>query len=141
MPRDKLIAEELTQSIIGAFYEVYNALGYGFLEHVYILALEHELLARGHRVAREVGVRIMYKGFELAVQRLDMIVDNTVVVETKSTEDLHKSAARQLRNYLCASDFEIGLLLHFGPDAKFYRIIASNRRERPISSIAPSPDR
>jgi GxxExxY protein len=141
MPRDKLIAGELTESIIGAFYEVYNALGYGFLEHIYILALEHELRARGHRVAREVGVRIMYKGFELAMQRLDMIVDDTVVVETKSTEELHKSAARQLRNYLAASTYEVGLLLHFGLEAQFRRIISTNSRERPLSSASPSTDR
>jgi GxxExxY protein len=141
MPRETLIAGELTESIIGAFYEVYNALGYGFLEHIYILALEHELLARGHRVAREVGVRIMYKGSELAMQRLDMIVDDTVVVETKSTEELHKSAARQLRNYLAASNYEVGLLLHFGLEAQFRRIISSNSRARPLSSASPSTDR
>ena len=56
-----LLNERITHSIIGAFYDVYNALGYGFLEHVYVLALERELLARGHQVAREAKVRILYK--------------------------------------------------------------------------------
>jgi len=65
MPRVELIEERLTYSVIGAFFDVYNTLGFGFLEHLYVMALERELLARGHRVAREVGVSISYKGEEL----------------------------------------------------------------------------
>ena len=57
---DSLVEERLTGSIIGSFYSVYWTLGFGFLEHVYVLALERELRARGHRVAREVSVDIMY---------------------------------------------------------------------------------
>ncbi|MDP9177097.1 MAG: GxxExxY protein, partial [Gemmatimonadota bacterium] len=86
----QLVEQELTKSIIGAFYEVYNTLGFGFLEHTYVMALERELRARGHHVAREASVRIMYKGEELSYQRLDMIVDGKVIVETKSTLELHK---------------------------------------------------
>jgi GxxExxY protein len=113
--------EKLTESIIGAFYEVYNTLGFGFLEHIYVMALERELRARGHHVAREVAVRVTYKGEELANQRLDMIVDGKVVVETKSTIDLGRGARRQVWNYLKATNIEVGLLLHFGPKAEFYR--------------------
>ena len=54
MARNELIEERLTHSVIGAFYEVYNTLGYGFLEHLYKAALERELRDRGHRVGREV---------------------------------------------------------------------------------------
>ena len=60
-----LIEEELTPSVIGAFFDVYNTLGYGFLEHVYALALEREWLDRGHRVGREVSVHISTKGSPL----------------------------------------------------------------------------
>src|SRR5689334_17638060 len=112
---------KLTESIIGAFFEVYNTLGFGFLEYIYCMAMERELRARGHQVGREVQVRINYKGEDLAIQRLDMIVDGRVIVETKSTLDLHSSARRQLRNYLQATNIEVGLLLHFGPKAEFYR--------------------
>ena len=63
---------KLTESIIGAFYEVYNTLGYGFLEHIYVMALERELRARGHHVAREVQVRVSYKGEELSNQRIEV---------------------------------------------------------------------
>ena len=129
-----LVAEETTEAIIGALYEVYNTLGFGFLEHVYVMALERELIASGHHVAREVGVRVMYKGEELATQRLDMIVDGKVVVETKSTMDLHKAARRQVYNYLNATNLEVGLLLHFGPVATFYREFRSTPKKRSAES-------
>lgn len=129
--RVELYESELTHSVIGAFFEVHNNLGFGFLERFYVMALERELLGRGHRVAREVAVNVFYKGQELGSQRLDLIVDEKLVVETKATSDLHKSATRQLYNYLKASNLELGLLLHFGPEAKFYRVICRNRQKNP----------
>src|SRR5664279_1942337 len=128
MTENELIEAPLTRSVIGAFFDVYNALGYGFLEHVYVLALERELLDRGHRVAREVGVRVMYRGTELAQQRIDMMVDERLIVETKSTQELHRAAERQVYNYLRATGFQVGLLLHFGPEPRFYRTIYRNGR-------------
>ncbi len=129
--RVELYEGELTHSVIGAFYEVHNNLGFGFLERFYVMALERELLERGHRVAREVSVNVLYKGQELGSQRLDLIVDEKLVVETKATSDLHKSATRQLYNYLKATNLELGLVLHFGPEAKFYRVICRNRQKNP----------
>jgi GxxExxY protein len=126
MPRNDLVEERLTRSVIGAFFQVYNALGFGFLEHIYVMALERELLERGHRVAREVSIHVTYKGHVLGVQRIDMIVDDRLVVETKSTVELAKPAHRQLFNYLRATKLEVGLLLHFGLEARFYRLVCSN---------------
>ena len=123
MARGELIYERLTHSVIGAFYEVYNTLGFGFLEQVYVMALERELLARGHHVGREVFVPVHYKGEQLVRQRLDMVVDEKLVVEVKSTYELHGAAPRQVYNYLRATHLELGLLLHFGPHPKFYRIL------------------
>jgi GxxExxY protein len=134
-----LIEEELTRSVIGAFFSVHRALGFGFLEHVVAAALERELLHRGHRVDRELNVLIQYDGAEIAHQRLDMVVDDKVVIEIKSTEHLHRDAKRQLYNYLRATRFEVGLLLHFGRSAKFYRVICTNRegaRGRTVASDA-----
>ena len=128
MKRHRLLHESLTRSVIAAFYEVYNTLGFGFLEHIYIMALERELRSRGHQVRREVGVCVMYKGEELAYQRLDMIVDHVVVVEVKSTVELHKGANRQVYNYLRATNLEVGLLLHFGPEPKLYRSYHSKQQ-------------
>ena len=129
MPRAALLNEALTRSVIGAFFEVYNTLGYGFLEHVYLVAMERELLSRGHRVGREVGVRVFYKGEGLTTQRLDMLVDERLVIELKSTSRLPLGATRQLYNYLRATNLEVGLLLHFGPEPKFHRQLLTNDRK------------
>lgn len=122
----QLVEERLTHSIIGAFYDVYNALGFGFLEQVYMAALERELRARGHDVGREVYVSVRYKGEEISRQRIDMVVDQRVLVEAKSSQNLHKSASRQVYNYLRATRLEVGLLLHFGPEPAFYRLVQSH---------------
>ena len=123
MSDHELIEEQLTESVIGGFYEVYNALGYGFLEQVYTAALERELRARGLAVGREVWVPVHYHGEEISRQRIDMVVDQRLVIEAKSTQELHKSAPRQVYNYLRATRLQVGLLLHFGPHPAFYRLV------------------
>lgn len=130
MTHGNLIHEALTESVIGAFYEVYNVLDYGFLEHVYTSALERELRSRGHSVAREVGVTVMYKGDELCSQRLDMVVDDRLVVEVKSSALLPPATKRQLYGYLRATKIEVGLVLHFGPEPRFHRLILTNNRKK-----------
>ena len=127
MTRPQLLEERLTHSVIGAFYDVYNALGFGFLEHLYATALERELAARGHRVVRERRVRVFYKEAEIGVQRLDMVVDERLVLEIKSRAELHPDAWRQLHNYLRATRLELGLLLSFGRRPRFSRVICLNR--------------
>lgn len=127
-----LAEEAITRSIIGAFFEVYNALGYGFLESVYAEALTRELRRRGHRVEREVMVRIWYKGEIIARQRVDMLIDGKVIVELKAGLSLHSTAPKLLYNYLRATDKEVGLLLHFGPEPRYFREYCPNtRKEHP----------
>ena len=130
MPRGELVHERLTHSVIGAFFEVYNTLGFGFLEQVYLDALAIELREHGHLVDREVRVRVNYKGTDIGWQRLDMIVDRTLVVEVKSTIELHGSARRQLLSYLRGTRLDVGVLLHFGPKASFYRLVAGVEAEQ-----------
>jgi len=132
-----LLERERTRSIIGAFYDTYNTLGFGFVESVYASALEHELVVRGHAVSREHAVHVMYKGVEVGFQRVDILVDQRIVVEIKSTQLLSPTAKRQLFNYLRATDLEVGLLLHFGPEPKFYRLISSRREIDPPDSALP----
>jgi hypothetical protein len=87
-------------------------------------------------------VRVLYKGHELAEQRLDMIVDEILVVEIKSTRELHKSANRQVYNYLRSTNLEIGLLLHFGPEAHVQRVIYRNQKRNPSNPSNPrNPDK
>jgi GxxExxY protein len=95
--------EELTHSIIGAFYAVYNALGYGFVERVCAAALTHEPTKRGHGVRREVRIPIYCDGTVIADQRADMIMDDRIIIEPKVREHLAPQWERQLYNYLCAA--------------------------------------
>jgi GxxExxY protein len=67
MPRINLIHDRLTHSVIGAFFDVYNTLGFGFLEHVYVASLTRELRNRGHEIGREVSVPVFYKVRRLPV--------------------------------------------------------------------------
>jgi GxxExxY protein len=123
---DLLLEGELTGEIIGAFYECYNQLGYGFLESVYRRALAVELRARGHRCAEEGQIEVAYKGVIVGTYRFDMLVDDRVIVEAKAGEILGPTDKQQLLNYLRATNIEIGLLLHFGPDPRFLRCIHQN---------------
>lgn len=137
-----LFEDALTRSVIGTFYDVHRELGFGFREYICSLALERALAARGHRVDREVGVTVYFRGEPLAWQTLDMIVDEKLVLETKSTEQLPPSAKLQLFSYLCATNLEVGLLLHFGREPQFYRVICENRlKRRRTSVLKPAIDR
>src|SRR3954471_22542733 len=111
--QNDLIERELVHSIVGGFFEVYNYYGYGLVESVYVGALEIELIERGHTVTREVAVPVGYKGKHVTRQRIDMVVDNKVIVEAKSTEILPPYAKRKTLNYLRVTPFKVGLLLHF----------------------------
>ena len=122
--------ERLTYSVIGAFFEVYNTIGFGLLEHLYVMALEMELLDRGHTVVRELAVPVWYKDRMLGFQRIDMVVGDKLIIETKSTHTLPRIASRQLYNYLKATRFEMGLLLHFGPEPVFHRLILRNHKKK-----------
>ena len=118
---------ELTHTVIGGFFEVYHHLGYGLLESVYAAALRRELEMRGLRVEREVSIEVLYKGEAVARQRIDMVINDCVIVEIKATEKVPPFARRQLLNYLRATRLELGLLLHFGPEPKVYRLVDTNK--------------
>jgi len=119
----KLVLKELSYRIIGAFFDVYNELGFGYLESVYVAAMAVALDRAGLRVEREVPVTIFYRGVEVGHHRLDMLVERLVILEIKSTERVTDIPRRQVRNYLSATGLELGMLLHFGPTAQFHRIL------------------
>ena len=105
---------ELTYEIRGAVFDVYNELGPGLLESVYEEALVFELEERGLKVERQVEVPIRYKGNELKTPlRLDLLIENQIVVELKSVEEMKPVFAKQLLTYLRLLDKRIGLLVNF----------------------------
>ena len=105
---------ELTYEIRGAIFDVYNELGPGLLESVYEEALAFELQERGLEVERQVEVPVIYKGNELKTPlRLDLLVNDQVIVELKSVEEMKPVFAKQLLTYLRLFDKHVGLLVNF----------------------------
>jgi GxxExxY protein len=139
--RVELLEAQRVQSIVAGFLAVYNYYGYGLSEAVYAGALEHELRSRGHEVAREIRVLVTYKGQPVTWQRLDMVVDQRIVVESKASEKLPPSARAQVITYLRATSFEVGLLLHFGPTPSFDRFVDSPKRARNRDAATEPPGR
>jgi GxxExxY protein len=136
----RLIERELTGSIIECFFVVYNTLGYGFLESVYRSALALELRQRGLDVRAEAPIEVIYRGERVGAYRLDLLVENKIAPEVKATELLAPTAKRQLLNYLRASALDVGLLLHFAPDPKFYRVVSPRALADPREEqIRPFP--
>jgi len=105
---------KLIYDAIGASFEVYNALGPGLLESVYEKALIHELKLRGLKVSSQVPVEIVYKGETIGADlRLDIIVNDTLIIELKSVESLMPVHFKQVRTYMKLLDKPAGLLVNF----------------------------
>lgn len=117
---------ELTREIIGSFYDVYNNLGYGFLEKVYENALVLELKAKGMQVEPQKPIQVIYRQQVIGEYFADLVVDSKVIVEIKAVKMLVQEHEAQLLNYLKATCFEVGLLLNFGPQAQRKRKVYSN---------------
>ena len=108
---------DITYEVRGAIYDVYKELGPGLLESVYEEALCYELEQRGLKVERQLEVPIRYKGNELKTAlRLDVLVEDKVIVELKSVEEMKPVFAKQLLTYLKLMDKRIGILVNFNTD-------------------------
>ncbi len=114
--------EELTDKIIRCFYNVYNGLGYGFLEKVYESAFYLEILQSGLQVIRQSKIQVFYEGYEVGEYFADLLVEGIVIIEIKATVSLVEEHERQLINYLKATDKEVGLMMNFGKKPEFIRI-------------------
>ncbi len=118
--------EAVTESIIGAFFEVYNSLGYGFLEKVYENALCAEFRRRGLSFVQQFPIKVEYRGEVVGEYFADLVVEESVVVEVKAVRSLAVEHGAQLLNYLKATGYEVGLILNFGPKAKVVRKVFDN---------------
>jgi len=126
---EKLLHKEVTDIIIKTYYEVYNELGYGFLEKVYQNAMLHELRENGLKVEAQKKINVHYKSILVGDYFADIVVENVVILELKASEVLVYENELQLLNYLRATDIEVGLLLNFGKKAEFRRKIFTNDRK------------
>lgn len=122
--------KELTGTIIGAFYHVYNTLGYGFLEKVYENALAHELRKRGLRLVQQAPIKVFYDGVVVGEYFADMLVNDLVMLELKCAVTIAPEHEAQTVNYLKSTKVEVGLILNFGPKPEFRRKAYDLARKR-----------
>ena len=119
---------EITQKVIGVFFDVFNELGHGFLESVYEKSLELALNAIGIDVRRKI-VPVSFRRSQVGDFEADMLVEGCVLLELKAVRRLDSSHEAQLLNYLRATEIEVGLLLNFGLKPEFKRLIFDNARK------------
>lgn len=133
-----MLHKELTGEILRAFYDVYNELGYGFLERVYQNALCIELKQRGFDVEAQKKISVYYKGHFVGDYFADLVVNDSVILELKACEALAEEFEFQLINYLKSTTCEVGLLLNFGKEPQFIRKIFKNSNKK-IRVDQPDP--
>jgi len=120
---------ETTELIIGAFYKVYNGLGYGFLEKVYRNSMAVELRKLELDVVPEARIAVYYDGGVVGEYFADLLVGDAVIVELKAARRLLEAHEAQLLNYLKATPYEVGLLFNFGPKPEMRRKVFDNARK------------
>lgn len=129
MEPNELLHKELTGAILKLYYEVYNELGYGFLEKVYQNAMFYELKANGYKVEAQKRISVYYKDTIVGDYFADLMVNDCVILELKAVESLAKEHHYQIINYLRGTDCEVGLVLNFGKKAEFIRRVYENYRK------------
>ena len=118
---------DITELIIKAYYNVYNNLGYGFLEKIYENALIIELAKFGLVAEKQVPITVFYETEIVGNYFADLIVNGIIIIELKAAEGLREEHEAQLLNYLKATEIEVGLLLNFGKTPQFERKVFSNQ--------------
>ncbi|MEE9430742.1 MAG: GxxExxY protein [Melioribacteraceae bacterium] len=123
---DNFQHSDLTKKIIKAFYNVYNKLGYGFLEKVYEKSMMIELSKMGLNSKRQFPIKVFYDDKNVGEYFADIIVEDSVIVELKAAENIAIEHETQLINYLKATEIEVGLLLNFGKEPQLKRKVFSS---------------
>lgn len=119
---------ELTERIIKEAYYVYNILGYGFLEKIYVNALFIRLKSSGLFVKKQFPIGVHFENELIGEYYADLIVEKKVILEIKAVENLHPAHEVQLVNYLKATNIEVGLLINFGEKLEIKRRVFSNKK-------------
>jgi GxxExxY protein len=122
-----LLYQEKTEKIIRCFYNVYNELGYGFLEKVYERAFEIELKKNGFSCFRQTPVAVFYHNELVGSYFADIVIDGKIILEIKAgAGEIQTAHEKQLSNYLKATELELGFIFHFGEKPTFKKIIFNN---------------
>ncbi len=120
---------ELTRTVIGVFYEVYNELGFGYAESVYESAMEIALTEKRLVVVRQAPIQVIFRGRVVGEFRSDMLVNNLLLLEFKAARALDASHEAQTINYLKATAIEVALLMNFGSKPEVRRLAFDNARK------------
>jgi GxxExxY protein len=124
-----LLHRGITEAILKVYYEVYNELGSGFLEKVYQNAMYFELKDKGFKVEAQKQIKVDFKKQLVGEYFSDLLVEDKIIVELKATEMLMNVHMAQIVNYLKATEIEVALLLNFGEEPEFKRVIYTNDRK------------
>ena len=130
----ELLHKDLTDTILKVYYDVYNELGFGFLEKVYQNSMYLELKAKGFYVEPQKRIKVYFKGVEVGEYFADLVVNESVILELKATECIVQEFEFQLINYLKATEIEVGLLLNFGKKPEFRRKVFENSRKKSLKN-------
>ena len=138
-----MIYENITEKIIEAIFNVYNFLGYGFLEKVYEKSMLVELRSLGINAKSQREIAVKYKGIIVGYYLADLVVENKIILELKAAEKIIPIHKIQLLNYLKASDKVLGLVLNFGEKPQIKRIINSKnsnlrKSDSSVQSVFPT---
>ena len=129
-----ILHKSITDIILKVYYEVYNELGYGFLEKAYQNAMYFELQSLGYKVEAQKQIKVYFKKQLVGEYYSDLLVEVKVIVELKATELLMNVHIAQIMNYLKGTPIEVGLLLNFGEKPEFKRFIYTNDRKSNIKN-------
>lgn len=119
----------MTGKVLKAYYNVFNKLGFGFLEKVYENAMCIELEKAGLNFKKQCPIEVFYDGQKVGVYFADILVEDQLIIELKAAESLCEEHECQLINYLRATNIEVGLLLNFGKKAQFRRKVFLNQHK------------
>lgn len=141
-----LVHEELTGTIIGVYYDVYNNTSRSYPEFIYESAMAHDLQKKGVQVQRQAARDVLYKEIKVGEQHLDLFLDDTVVVELKVAPELTRLHKAQAMSYLKVTDRQVGLLFNFGgskPEFRrlYYRVRESQNDDQAVQrAVTQVPD-
>lgn len=121
---------ELTEKIIGIFYDVYNELGFGFLESVYESAMALAFTEQGLLFERQVSIPVYFHNQKIGAYDADLLVGGLVLLELKACRAIEPAHEAQLLHYLRSTTIEVGLLLNFGPRPQVRRMAFENERKQ-----------
>ena len=131
----KMLHHDLTEKIIGVFYDVYNELGHGFLESVYETAMVIALREKRILVETQVEIPVWFRGYRIGNFFADLLIEGVVIVELKAVRSIDSAHEAQLLHYLRATEIELGLLLNFGVRPEIKRKIYDNPRKKSVLSV------